>query len=419
MPRVLGILSAIILAAALPGSVAAAPVEPRVAVIVGPAEGLTDLYRSIGTAAAREARRWTSDVVTVFSPDATWPVVKRALRGASIVVYLGHGNGWPSPYRDAPYPKTQDGLGLNPAAGGGDDSHQYFGEAFLAREVRLAPGAVVLLHHLCYASGNSEPGLPEGSLDVGRQRVDNYAAGWLASGAGAVIADTFGAPDAYLRELLGTGSSPVDAIWRAAPTFHGHELDFDSVRTPGYRAAMDPTRADSGFNRSIVWRPGLTAAEMRAGAGRVAKGSIVMVRPTGPSIDFARPAGRDLPGADARAGRSVAERSGRWQPGRRSACRSGRPRASSSRSGSSSASAGIRSASSHQSTRPGLRRSSRPDPWHRPRPPRQRRPIRVAAPRARRHEVDLPPPRALPPRIRRSASRRRSSSSRRRSPARS
>ncbi len=284
MPRVLGILSAIILAAALPGSVAAAPVEPRVAVIVGPAEGLTDLYRSIGTAAAREARRWTSDVVTVFSPDATWPAVKRALRGASIVVYLGHGNGWPSPYRAAPYPKTQDGLGLNPAAGGGDDSHQYFGEAFLAREVRLAPGAVVLLHHLCYASGNSEPGLPEGSLDVGRQRVDNYAAGWLASGAGAVIADTFGAPDSYLRALLGTDSS-VDAIWRAAPTFHRHELGFDSVRTPGYRAAMDPTRVDSGFNRSIVWRPGLTAAEMRAGAGRVAKGSIDVVRPTGPSID--------------------------------------------------------------------------------------------------------------------------------------
>ena len=91
MRRIFGILIAIFLAAALPGSVAAAPVQPRVAVIVGPAEGLTDLYRSIGAAAAREARRWTSDVVTVFSPNATWPVVKRALRGASVVIYLGHG----------------------------------------------------------------------------------------------------------------------------------------------------------------------------------------------------------------------------------------------------------------------------------------------------------------------------------------
>ena len=133
--------------------------------IVGPVGDLTDYYRSIGADAAREARRWTSDVVSVVSPNATWPAVRRALRGASVVVYLGHGNGWPSPYRDALYPPTQDGLGLNPVAGGGDSAHQYFGEAYLAREIRLAPGAVVLLHHLCYASGNSEPGLPEGSLE--------------------------------------------------------------------------------------------------------------------------------------------------------------------------------------------------------------------------------------------------------------
>jgi hypothetical protein len=284
MRRIVGILIAIFLAATLPGSVAAAQNAPRVVVIVGPAEGLTDLYRSVGVAAAREARRWTSDVVSVFSPDATWPVVKRALRGASVVIYLGHGNGWPSPYRNAPYPKTQNGLGLNPVAGSGDGSHQYFGESFLAREVRLAPGAVVLLHHLCYASGNSEPGLPEGSLEVGQQRVDNYAAGWLQAGAGAVIADTFGAPEPYLRDLFGKSSS-IDDIWRRATTFHGHELDFASVRSPGYQAAMDPTRTDSGFNRSMVWRPGLTAAEMRAGAGLVAKGSIGPVRQIEPSID--------------------------------------------------------------------------------------------------------------------------------------
>ena len=269
MRRILAICVAICVSIALPGSVAAARPQPRVAIVVGPAEGLTDLYRSIGAAAAREARRWTSDVVVVASPSATWPAVKRALRGASIVVYLGHGNGFPSPYRDALYPPTQNGLGLNPVAGGGDGTHQYFGEEFIARDIQLAPGAVVLLHHLCYASGNSEPGLPEGSLDVGRQRVDNYAAGWLRAGAGAVIADTFGEPGPYLRSLL-TTDRQIGRIWREAPNFHDHVLTFPSVRTPGAFGAMDPTHGTSGFNRSIVMRQGLRSGDLRDGAGQVA-----------------------------------------------------------------------------------------------------------------------------------------------------
>ena len=90
---------------------------------------------------------------------------------------MGHGNGWPSKYRDSLYPPTQDGFGLNPEAGGDDDTHQYFGEASVGGQVKLARNAIVLLNHLCYASGNSEPGLPEGSLDQAKQRVDNYAAG--------------------------------------------------------------------------------------------------------------------------------------------------------------------------------------------------------------------------------------------------
>ena len=68
------------------------------------------------------ARRYTPDVTEIYSPNATWPAVKAALQGASLVVYMGHGNGWPSRYRDALYRPTQDGFGLNPSAGG-NDSH--------------------------------------------------------------------------------------------------------------------------------------------------------------------------------------------------------------------------------------------------------------------------------------------------------
>ena len=82
-----------------PASFAAA--SPKVVFIVGPAGDATDGYRSEARAAAKIARRYTPNVIELYSPDATWPAAKQALAGASLVVYMGHGNGWPSIYRDA------------------------------------------------------------------------------------------------------------------------------------------------------------------------------------------------------------------------------------------------------------------------------------------------------------------------------
>ena len=239
--------------------------EPKVVIIVGPVGSLTDDYRADGDKAAKAARAAGATVETIYSPNATWPVVRDALQGASLVVYMGHGNGWPSPYRKSPWPKTQNGLGLNPEAGVDDKAHQYFGEAYLARDVRLAPHAVVLLAHLCYASGNSEPGLPEGDLATGQQRVDNFAAGWLAAGAEAVLAEGHGGPAYYVRRIL-AGDGTIESIWRQAPTAHGHVLAFPSVRTPGMTALMDPTNESSGFYRSLVARAEMRADEVARGA---------------------------------------------------------------------------------------------------------------------------------------------------------
>ena len=69
-----------------------------VVIIVGATHSATDRYRDVGDAAYAEARKYTSNVVKVYSPNATWAKVKAAAVGASIVVYMGHGNGWPSPY---------------------------------------------------------------------------------------------------------------------------------------------------------------------------------------------------------------------------------------------------------------------------------------------------------------------------------
>jgi hypothetical protein len=243
----------------------------KVVIVVGPVGGLTDTYRALANGAAKAARARTDNVVTVYSPNATWPAVRRALDGASIVVYLGHGNGFPSPYRDALYGLTQNGFGLNPIAGVDDRAHQYFGEYYLSHYVRLAPGAVVILGHLCYASGNPEPGGPDPTLGVAQQRVDNYAAGWLAAGASAVVAEGHGRPSYYVTALL-KGRGTIEQMWRAAPTFHDHVVESPSARTPGTAVMLDPDRRRRGYFRSLVAIPGARIADTLAGAPTTAPG---------------------------------------------------------------------------------------------------------------------------------------------------
>jgi hypothetical protein len=258
-------LASLVIAGFVAPAVAAAPAGSqavaRVVVIVGPSGAATDRYRSEARAAAALAREYTPDVTEIYSPNATWPAVKQALQGASLVIYMGHGNGWPSKYRDSLYPPTQNGFGLNPSPGGNDATHKYFGEGPITADIRLAKNAVVLLNHLCYASGNTEPGLPEGTLTQARQRVDNFAAGFIKSGAAAVVAEAYASPNNMVRTVLG-GRRSIEAAWRAAPTANRHVFGFESVRSPGYIAQMDPERGDSGFSRSIVLKKGLASADV-------------------------------------------------------------------------------------------------------------------------------------------------------------
>ena len=250
--------------------VAAAARVPRVVLVVGPVGGLTSEYRSLANAAASEAVAAGAQVTKIYSPNATWPAVKHALQGASIVVYLGHGNGWPSPYRDSLYPPTQNGFGLNPVAGADDVNHQYFGEASVDN-IKLAPNAVVVLSHLCYASGNSEPGLAEGTESMAIQRVDNYAAGFIRAGAQAVVAEAHLGPAYYVRSLLRSQLS-IEQIWRGSPSANGNTMTLASERSPGFAERLDPDHASSGFYRSLVSK-GLSSTQLRSGATGTTSGT--------------------------------------------------------------------------------------------------------------------------------------------------
>ena len=108
----------------------------------------------------------------------------------------------------------------------------------------------MLLFHLCYASGNSEPGRNDPSLATAKQRVDNYASAFLRAGAAAVIANGH-SHDPYYIDALFTTNQTLDAYWRGAPDFHDRAVSYASSRTPGATYQMDPESAGK-YYRSVT-----------------------------------------------------------------------------------------------------------------------------------------------------------------------
>jgi hypothetical protein len=244
----------------------AKPVEAggrkKVAIVVGPVGGETARYKNIADRVARQARSYGAKVVRIYSPFATWRRVKREARGANVLVYLGHGNGWPSRY--APFQtRTKNGLGLNARAGNGNSNTKYFGERSLAKSLHLARNSVVLLLRLCYASGNSEWGRPSPTLRVARQRVDNYGSGFLRTGARAVIAETLGGAGYIFHGLFRTNRTMHQIFWSSPGATRRYRVAYDGRRSPSWAGAiLDPSRPGK-YYRSIVGDLGMTASQWR------------------------------------------------------------------------------------------------------------------------------------------------------------
>ena len=232
-------------------------------IIVGPAGTQTTHNRAVASSIAKTARLFTSNVVVVGTPHATWSAVRSAVSGAAVVIYLGRGRGFPSPYSRLLSIATEDGLGLNAAANKGNSNVKFYGERSV-RALALSPNALVLLLSVPYAAGAGEPGAVQPSVSTARARADNYAAGFLAAGASAVIGDSPASASYYLRAVF-TGSTTLDKVWRASPTRNGHVGVFRSTRTVRSVGRLDPETTRSGFDRSIVGRVGVAISVVRAG----------------------------------------------------------------------------------------------------------------------------------------------------------
>jgi hypothetical protein len=198
-----------------------------VAIIVGPTGSLTDTYRSRADQVAAEASAEGATVAKAYSPNATWANVLRAVEDANVIVYFGHGNGFPNPYGSTELRDRHNGWGLNRTTTNGDaDSWSstlaYCGEKALlgtlgasdgltqrtycsGGPIRPAPGFVMVFGQAHYAPGFGERYVtsdPQTTYSQARQRVRNYSYPYLRLGASAFFATAYSDAHRLVERLL-------------------------------------------------------------------------------------------------------------------------------------------------------------------------------------------------------------------------
>jgi hypothetical protein len=243
--------------AAHPEAVAAA--GKKVVIVVGPVGSSTSNYIYNAKKLAAQARSYGATVYEIYSPHATWARVKSLSQGANLFIYLGHGNGHPSPY-GAFNKYSKDGIGLN--AIDGSSTNKYYGEYYIDHYLNFAPNSVVILNRLCYASGNSEWGSANPTKATAIKRVDNYGAGFLRTGARAVFAEGINSASYILSGLFKTSRSMRQIFWSDPARNGAYDFGFSSSRTPGKTALMDPY-APSRYYRSVIGDLSMTATTWR------------------------------------------------------------------------------------------------------------------------------------------------------------
>jgi putative cell wall-binding protein len=348
--RALSIIAAVaVLASSLlvldpPSAAASVGTGKKVAIIVGPTGSLTSSFRQQGDQIASAASATGATVVKVYSPSATWANVRNAVNGANIVVYLGHGNGYPSPYADVQRTDRVNGWGLNRTTTNGDDDRWdstmvYCGEKALTgtltsadgaaqwnycggkngtQGITPAPGFVMIYSGACYSPGASEPHLAPPTNNMALQRVSNYSRPVLTLGAGAYFATYHGAASLVDRILRNPNMSFGDIYHAGRPA--GTFTDSAHVTNAGARAWMTQTSKSTVFTYAFAGDPHRTPSgsspissslkvERHAGADRFATAAAVSAAFFSPGVDTAYVAtGMNFP--DALSGGAAAAQTG-------------------------------------------------------------------------------------------------------------
>ena len=217
---------------------------PRSRSSSGPTGPQTDFYRKQANKYAATAEANGATVAKVYSPNATWPKVLAAVDGANVIMYLGHGNGFPNPYSAywcdftanttnlACEQKDRDnGWGVNKVGGGkggGDDESNmiYCGEEALLGTlsptnsrykyceggISPAPGFVMIYSGACYAPGAGETG--DATETIARERVRHFSYPVFALGGSGYFASDVGA-GSLLDLVLSNPTMPYSHVAEA------------------------------------------------------------------------------------------------------------------------------------------------------------------------------------------------------------
>jgi putative cell wall-binding protein len=312
---------------------AAAVVQTKVVIIVGPTGSQTDGYRSSADGIADTATAAGANVVKVYSPNATWANVRAAVNGANVIVYLGHGNGYPNPYTSGSEPTDRDnGWGLNRTTTNGDDDNWsttmvYCGEQALLGTltsasaaqwgycggststdgISPAPGFVMIYSKACYTPGAGEGFDTKATESVAYQRVRNYSYPVLKLGASAYFAtDIGGGASAIVDRVLRSPGTSFGDIVAGAPGyvasaqrhFSHPDLAGDRVwiqRTAGYGGDVDYWFAFAGNPDASFANPGAPPppstssvdVQRLAGADRFATAAAVSAASFAPGVPVA------------------------------------------------------------------------------------------------------------------------------------
>ena len=347
---------------------AASPVAAageKVVIIVGPVGGMTDGYRARGDKVAAAATAAGATVTKVYSPNATWANVRTAVNGADVIVYFGHGNGYPNPYSSAENTDRVNGWGLNRTTSGGDSDDWatkmvYCGEKALLGTLTSSDGP----HQWSYCGGKTNtdgispaanftmvygqahyaPGFgerytadePITTRAQAQQRVRHYSTPILKRG-GTYIATAYGDAHEIVKRVLtqpntafadifaaGKGWSPSTAVSMAHPDVSGRQVWVQRTTISGfhfgdpdywYAFAGVPSRTpDGGSATPLVATPPSSLptgdVDRLSGADRYATAAAISAASFSPGVPIAYVAtGANFPDALA-AGAAAVRRGG-------------------------------------------------------------------------------------------------------------
>lgn len=273
---ILIVLVATVATVAAPLAAHASVAPPKVVIIVGPTGSGTANNRSQGDEIAAAATALGATVVKVYSPNATWSKVKAAVNGAKIIVYLGHGNGYPNPYSSSYYPDRVDGWGLNRTTTNGDSDNWsttmvYCGEKALlgtltssdgqaqrtycsAGPITPAAGFVMIYSNACYAPGANEPQNPDATASEALKHVSYYSRPMVGGlGASGYFATDHGA-DTLVGAILSHPDTSYGNLYLDTLP-NGDPLDYPHLLLTGKRAWLTHT---SDYTYAFAGSPGRT-----------------------------------------------------------------------------------------------------------------------------------------------------------------